>query len=202
MESVMVMNPARLYTPEEYLTFELASPDKHEYIDGCILGMAGAADAHCLITMNVGGELRNQLHDRPCQVYSPDLRVKSTATGAYTYPDVTVLCGEPEFERPSDTALSPIVIVEVLSPSTEMYDRNIKFAHYMRIETLREYVLVAQHIPRVEVFTRQDDNTWWHSSASGTHTEIPLDSIGCTLSLAEVYHRVVFPPVMLRDAVA
>src|SRR5689334_10624198 len=125
------------YTPQEYLALERGSPLKHEYYNGSIFVMAGASREHNLITLNLGGELRAQLRDRPCETYVSDMRVLVARTGLYTYPDIVIVCGERQFEdAEADTLLNPTVLFEVLSPSTEAYDRGKKSAHYRRLESL------------------------------------------------------------------
>ncbi len=134
----------RTWTPAEYLAWERAAPDKHEFLGGEIFAMAGASFAHNKIVGNIVGELRDALRDRPCDVTPSDLRVKIPAVGLYTYPDAVVVCGEPQFEDDKlDTLLNPTVIVEVLSDSTEAYDRGKKFRYYRTIPSLRDYVLVG-----------------------------------------------------------
>jgi len=157
--------------------------------------MAGASPEHVLITANVTRELGLQLKGRPCRVYSIDLRVRVSETGLYTYPDVVVVCETPQFnDAHRDTLLNPTLIVEVLSPTTEAYDRGEKFGHFRRLESLREYVLVAQDRPRVERYLRQgESNEWLLAEASGLQATLPLSSIGCTLALSEVYDKVELP---------
>ncbi|MCG9129442.1 Uma2 family endonuclease, partial [Candidatus Poribacteria bacterium] len=140
-----------LYTPEEYLIKERSADFKSEYRDGDIVAMPGASRQHNLITVNISSGLHIQLIDRSCEVYTNDMRVKVSDTGLYTYPDVVVVCEEPNFEDNNfDTLLNPTVIVEVLSPSTETYDRNEKFTSYQTLESLQEYILVSQNNKVVE----------------------------------------------------
>lgn len=181
------------YTPEHYLTLERQAKHRSEYINGSIVAMAGASRQHNLIAGNVFGELRTQLRGRPCEAYINDMRVKISVTGLYTYPDVAALCGEPQFEDSHvDTLLNPSVIVEVLSESTEAYDRGEKFAHYRRLESLRDYVLIAQDKVRVEHYVRQGDQ-WVLSEANALTSTIHLSSINCKLALRDIYERVEFP---------
>lgn len=184
-------NPDTL-TPEEYLEIERKATVRSEYIAGRMFAMSGASRRHNLITGNVAGELRNQLKGRPCEVYSSDMRVKVSSTGLYTYPDVVAVCSEPRLEDDHfDTLLNPAVIVEVLSDSTEAYDRGEKFAQYRRLQSLREYVLVAQNKMRVERFARQTDQ-WVFSELNDPADSLRLPSLGCTLSLGDIYQRVDF----------
>lgn len=178
-------------TPEEYLALERKAQYKSEYLNGEILAMFGASREHNLISVNVSGELRAQLKQRPCEVYSSDMRVQVRPTGLYTYPDVVGVCGEPRFaDAELDTLLNPTLIVEVLSPSTEDYDRGTKFEHYRTLTSLQEYVLVAQDRCHVVHYTRQADNTWVLSETTRKDDQILLPSIACNLSLTEVYARV------------
>jgi Uma2 family endonuclease len=182
----------RVYTPEQYLALERNSSIRHEYHNGSIFAMSGASRAHNLIALNLGGELRAQLRDRPCEAYVSDMRVLVARTGLYTYPNVVVVCGERQFQDGEvDTLLDPTLVIEVLSPATEAYDRGKKFAHYRRLESLREYVLVTQNQVRVERYTRQGDE-WLLSELSSLEDSLRLASIDCTISLREVYARVEF----------
>jgi len=179
-----------IYTPEEYLALERDAPTKSEYVDGEIFAMAGASRRHTKISFNLAVEIGRQLKGRPCTGHSNDMRVKVAPTGMYTYPDMVVVCGREQFEEGEvDTLLNPTVIVEVLSPSTEGYDRGAKFAHYRRLESLQEYLLVAQDEVHLEHYVRQTDGQWLLSEANRLDEEIHLPSIDCRLSLAEVYDK-------------
>jgi Uma2 family endonuclease len=145
-----------------------------------------------VIVFNLAGVLRPQFVGRPCEAYASDMRVKVSSTGLYTYPDLVAICGEVVFDdEHTDTLLNPTVIVEVLSPSTEAYDRGEKFAHYRRLESLQEYVLVSQDKVRIEWFVRQGAQ-WILSEASGLDETVRLESIGCDLVLRDVYDKVRF----------
>jgi Uma2 family endonuclease len=182
-----------LVSPTEYLALERSAREKSEYINGRIYAMAGASRLHNLIVANILRELGTQLRGRPCEAYANDMRVKVQRTGMYTYPDVVALCEEPRLEDVElDTLLNPSVIVEVLSPSTESYDRGEKFAHYRRLESLQEYVLVAQVTRRVEHFRREGDS-WVLTEISDPGGELRLSSLGCTLQLADIYDRIEIP---------
>jgi Uma2 family endonuclease len=190
----MATQPKPFFTPGEYLAMEREAEYKSEYIDGQIWAMAGATEEHILVTGNVAAELRTRLKGRPCRTYSTDMRVQVGRDGLYTYPDVVVVCGEPRFlDARKDTLLNPLLIVEVLSESTEAYDRGLKFARYRALESLREYVLISQTSPLVERYVRKDNGTWLYSAAEGLEASVALDSLGCVLPLAEVYDRVEFP---------
>lgn len=185
-------SPKSRYTAEEYLALERKAEYKSEFVNGMIVGSAGATRQHNLIAGNVFGEVRAQLRGRTCEVYMSDIRVKVDPTGLYTYPDVVVACGDIRFEDEHvDTLLNPTLIVEVLSPSTEAYDRGEKFAHYRRLETLQEYVLVSQDKVRIESYVRQGAQ-WLLSEASGGDEMVRLESIGCGLVLRDVYDKVRF----------
>ncbi len=191
VEQRMFSQAQKRYTPEEYLALERQAQCKSEYYAGEIFAMAGASRWHNLIVANVVGELRAQLKGRPCTTYPSDMRVKVSATGLYTYPDVIVVCGEAEFEdNQQDTLLNPTLIVEVLSDSTEAYDRGGKFAHYRKLPSLMEYVLIAQTKPHIEHYVRQPDNRWLLSEADSLSDTVHLPSIDCRLALAEVYDKV------------
>ena len=178
-------------TSEEYLALERKAERKSEYFNGEIFAMAGSSPQHVLIVTNVVSELRSQLKTRPCTVYSTDLRLKVSATGMYTYPDVIVVCGEPQFDDDhKDTLLNPTLIVEVLSESTKDYDRGGKFEQYRMIESFVEYVLIAQNKRHVEHFVRQADNRWLLSETNRLEDTIELTSIACNLMLTEVYDKV------------
>jgi Uma2 family endonuclease len=179
------------YTPEEYLALERQAPCKSEYYAGEIFAMAGASRWHNLIVTNVLREFSLQLKGRPCTTYPSDMRVKVSPTGLYTYPDVIVVCGEAQFEdHQQDTLLNPTLIVEVLSESTEAYDRGGKFAHYRKLPSLMEYVLIAQTKPHIEHYVRQPDNRWLLAEADSLPDTVHLASIDCRLALAEVYDKV------------
>ncbi|HXG67483.1 MAG TPA: Uma2 family endonuclease [Blastocatellia bacterium] len=187
----MSSQPKTYFTPEEYLELERKAAHKSEYLNGEIFARGGASPRHVLIVTNVVSELRAQLKNRPCTVYSTDLRVRVSRTGLYTYPDVIVVCGNPQFaDDHKDTLLNPTLIVEVLSKSTKDYDRGEKFEHYRTLESFREYVLVAQDRHHVEHHVRQSDNTWLLSETNRIEDTIELVSIGCRLALNEVYDKV------------
>jgi len=189
----MSLQPKPYLSPEDYLALERSAEFKSEYFDGEIFAMAGASESHNIITLNVGAELRQQLKKRPCTAYVNDLRVKVSPTGLFTYPDVVVVCGQPRFDDSHhDTLLNPVLIVEVLSDSTEAYDRGRKFEHYRKLESLMEYVLIAQHRPHVESYRRQPDQGWVLTESDGLEGRLRLDAIDCELALVEIYDKVEF----------
>jgi Uma2 family endonuclease len=178
---------------DEYLAFERESEFKHQFFDGEIYAMSGASPEHNLIVGNTLATLHSQRRGKPCKVYPSDMKVHTPSTGSYAYPDVTVVCGEDRFdEDKGDVLLNPTVIVEVLSPSTEAFDRGMKFQRYREIESLQEYILIAQDKPHVERFLRQENGLWQFSDARGLDASLDLPSIGCKLALAEVYEQVDF----------
>jgi len=179
------------FTPEEYLELERNSETKSEYFNGEIFAMGGASPQHVLIVTNVVGELHSQLKDRSCNLYSTDLRLKVSPTGLYTYPDVIVVCGKPEFsDDQKDTLINPTVIVEILSQSTKDYDRGEKFELYRMLLAFKEYVLISQDKCHVEHYVRQTDNTWLLSETNRIEDHIDLASVGCILKLSEIYDKV------------
>jgi len=179
----------------EYLAVDEAGELKHEYVNGEIFAMSGGTPEHSQIAASVIRELGSQLRGRPCVVYTSDLRVRVLATGLATYPDVTVICGPLERDPENrNTATNPVMIVEVLSDSTEDYDREEKLSHYRRIPSLREYLLVSQHERRIEHLGRNDDGSWTLRDVVAPGSSVQLPSIGCALSLDEVYRDLRMPP--------
>ena len=192
----MSAEPHRRVSLEDYLVAERQAETKSEYLNGEVFAMSGASREHNLIVWNLAGALHPQLRGRSCEAYVGDMQVHIPATGLYTYPDLAVVCGEPQFEDGElDTLLNPTVLIEVLSPTTEGYDRGRKAAHYRTLDSLREYLLVSQEEVRVELFTRQEDGHWLLSEASRPGDTVALGSIGCTLLLADVYERVQGTPL-------
>lgn len=187
--------PQARYSPQEYLKLERQAEYKSEYVNGEIFAMSGASEEHNLIVMNVAAALHAQFRGRPCKVYANDMRVKVSPTGLYTYPDVVAVWGEAQLEDAHlDTLLNPTLLVEVLSSSTEAYDRGEKAEHYRRLPSLAEYLLISQDKPHLEHYRRQADGRWLLSEASQLHALISLPTIACTLRLAAVYDRVFAEP--------
>ncbi|RKU21277.1 hypothetical protein C6499_22220 [Candidatus Poribacteria bacterium] len=179
-------------TPEEYLAWERKADIKHEYLRGEIIAMSGASYQHTIITMNISGELYIQLKGTACTVHTNDMRVRTSPEISYFYPDILVVCDEPRFEDNAfDTLLNPIVLVEVLSPSTEAYDRGEKFEHYQQLTSLREYILVSQDEVRVE-HHHQQRTEWQPTEFRSLEDVLSLTSIDCELSLEDIYRRVEF----------
>ena len=179
-------------TPEAYITSERRANVKSEYIHGEIFAMSGASLAHTLITLDIATELNIQLRGSTCKVVTNDMRVRTALKGPYFYPDVVVFCGTPQFEdNVFDTLLNPILVVEVLSPSTEAYDRGEKFAHYQKLMSLQEYILVSQD--RIHVTHHRLLESQWASKAFHAPEDVLLlNSIECKLPLQDIYTRVTF----------
>ena len=176
-------------TEAEYLAYDRASDIKNEYYDGWLVAMAGTSPDHSIITVNVGTLLNNQLEERPCLVFSPDQRTRIAESKLYAYPDITVVCGQPEYSDDNPASLlNPTVIIEVLSDSTEARDRGFKAAAYRQRPSLQEYVLVAQDRISVERFSRQGD-LWVLAEATSRDAVIDLPSITCALPLRRVYAK-------------
>jgi len=190
-------------TVEEYLTLERESEERHEYLDRQLYAMVGESEEHGDICVNSVGELRTQLRGRPCRVWTKDVKVRSgptpkpyrTTRGLFSYPDVVVVCGERQYhDQHRDVLLNPKVIIEVLSPSTEAFDRGEKFRRYRSyLNSLIDYVLVSQAMPLVEHYRRQSNNEWVLAAVGELEGNLQLASIDCTLRLAEIYDRVTFP---------
>ena len=186
----MVAQPIRM-TEDEYLAFERTTETKHELIDGQVYAMSGASPNHNWITSYTTAALIFRLQGSACRVAPSDMKIHMPATGSYVYADMSVVCGEREYGgKNGDALLNPVLVIEVLSPSTEGYDRHLKFKHYWTIPTLQQYVLIYQDEPRVECFTRQSESDWQLTVARGLESSIELASIGCTLPLAQVYAEV------------
>ncbi len=197
----MTAAPKRI-SINEYLALERGSPTKHEYFAGQIFAMAGASYAHATIAGNLTRTLGNALLDAACNVLASDQRVRTVST-LFTYPDVVVVCGKPEFDDDEqDTLTNPVVIIEVLSPSTEGYDRGEKFLNYRSIPSLKEYVLVSQRQMLVEHFARQPNGQWLLTAYSGPDQEVAFPALNVSIPLASIYLKVELPAApALRDAV-
>lgn len=186
----MSVRPVIRYTPEEYLEIEREADYRSEYFDGEIFAMSGATRNHNLIGGNIFADLHGQLRNRKCEVYMNDMRVKVSPTGLYTYPDVVVVCDRPRFDdKQNDTLLNPDVIIEVLSESTEAYDRGAKFGHYRTLDSFSEYLLVHQDKCHIEHYVRQPGNTWLLSEYKNPGDIIEIKAVQCTLKLEAVYEK-------------
>lgn len=187
--------PKAKLTVAEYLALERRAEFKSEFYDGEMFAMAGASLARNIITENLSVRIGGQMLGGPCQTFSRDLRVRIERTGLYCYPDLVIVCGEPQTaEEDKDTLVNPRVVVEVLSPSTERYDRTTKFRHYKQLPSVQEYVLVAQDEPLCERYVRQADGAWAHVEFVGLDAALELVSVPVAVPLADVYARVTFPP--------
>ncbi len=191
----MSSQPLPFVTPEEYLAAERKAERRSEYLNGEVFAMAGASLRHVQISGNLITTLNNQLKGRDCDVYATELRVRVNPKGnyLYAYPDVSVVCGESKFEDERfDTLLNPKVIIEILSPSTEPFDRGKKFTLYRQIDSLAEYLLIAQDETRVEQYVRQPGGDWVLSERTGLDDAVTLPSLGLNLKLSDIYYRVSF----------
>lgn len=186
----------RRYTVAEYLALEEKAARKSEFHDGEILAMSGGTFESSQIMLNLYGVLFARLRGRPCRALESNMRVRVGRQLDYVYPDASIVCGPPEFD-PDDqkktTILNPTVVFEVLSESTEAYDRGRKFAYYRLVESMREYVLVSQSEPLLETFRRHADGNWQITVHRGTGAVAPLTSVGIDLALSEIYDRIDFP---------
>lgn len=190
----MATVPKHYLTPEEYLHREKDAEFRSEYFRGEIFAMAGASANHNLIVLNAGASLREQLKKKPCRVYPSDLKLRIESTGLYAYPDLSVVCGEPQLETNcGDVLLNPVLLIEVLSDSTEAYDRGKKFEHYRTIPSLKHYVLIAQDRHSIDCFSRKPDGSWHLASCQVLDGKVELEAIDSQLEAAEVYDKVVFP---------
>jgi Uma2 family endonuclease len=177
-------------TPEEYLEIERQAEYKSEYVDGVVYAMSGASFRHNTIVANVVAELVQQLRESPCRALPSDMKVRMPDSSKFFYPDVSVVCGEPEFhDDRSDVLLNPTLIVEVLSKGTAAFDRGEKFQAYQRLDSLQEYILISQDKHLVEHYARQTKESWTYTAAVGLESSLALPSIDCTLSLRAVYDK-------------
>ena len=190
----MSAQPQPRLTPEQYLEIERAAQDvRSEYYNGRMYAMSGGTHPHAIVIGNLARELGIALKKGPCVVTTSDMRVRVNKTGLYTYPDIVVVCDAPQYgDGRHDTVLNPALIVEVLSPFTEGYDRGFKFAQYRALESLREYALVSPSEPRVEIFRRQPSGDWLLSESAGIDAVCRFDSVGCTVAMKDVYDKVTF----------
>ena len=187
----MSLQPKPSLTAQDYLAWERQQETRHEFFDGEIFAMTGASREHNLVCVNIFASLHTQLRGKPCEVYNNDMRVKVSETGMYTYPDIVAACAQPQFEDAEvDTLLNPVLIIEVLSDSTEQYDRGAKFRHYRTLPSLQDYLLVAQTECRVEHYVREAGSRWLLTEYGDLNDMIELASVGCRLDLREMYERV------------
>lgn len=185
--------PKKHWTTQEYLAFESESLERHDFVSGEIYSMTGASENHNLIIANIIITVGLQFRKRPCKLYPSDMLIEITRTGDYHYPDISAVCGKAEIKYDKrQILLNPTLIIEVLSPSTEVYDRSKKFQNYQTLPSLQEYLLIAQDEPRLEHYLRQDNNQWLYTRMTGLESQLELPSIGCTLALADVYDKITF----------
>jgi Uma2 family endonuclease len=194
--------PVKRYTPQEYYRLEREAEYRSDYYNGEIFAMAGGTTVHSRIVANIIGELRQRLKGKSCEALDSNQRLKVMATGLRCYPDVSIYCGQMDYDAEDsqrDTATNPTVLFEVLSEGAEGYDRGLKASSYRQIESLRTYVLMAQDRPHVEIYERQPNNSWLFREEMQLERSINLPAVGIGLPLAEVYDRVEFakfvPPI-------
>ena len=184
--------PKHRYSAEEYLAIDNEADYKSEYVAGDIFAMGGATPKHVLIAGNTAREFGNRLRDTNCQVYSAGLRIQADLDNVYYYPDVVVVCGRPEYrDSRRDTVTNPLVIVEVLSPTTRNYDRGDKFAHYRRLDSLREYILIDQDACHVEHFVRKE-GIWEFSESDDCQGSLVIPTLDIAIALTEIYAKLEF----------
>ena len=190
----MASNPVTKVTEEEYLAIDRAAEVRSEFFDGEMFAMSGGSMRHARLQRNIIVELHARLFGGKCEVFTSDFRVRISPGRMYAYPDVTVVCGKPLLaDERQDILLNPTVIIEVLSPSTEQYDRGVKFQYYRGIESLKDYLLVDQNQVRIEQYTRGDASTWTLRDFQRPEDELRIDSIGVSLTLARIYDRIELP---------
>jgi Uma2 family endonuclease len=193
-----IPQPVKRYTPQEYYALERDATYKSDYYDGEIFAMAGGTTRHSIISVNVAGELRQRLKGIPCAPYESNQRLKVKATGFRCYPDVSIYCGELQYDAEdpqSEPATNPIVLFEVLSKSTEGYDRGFKAENYRLIPTLRAYIFISQDSPHVEVVERQPDGGWLLHETRGLDATLVIPGLDVQLPMAEIYDRIKFSAV-------
>jgi Uma2 family endonuclease len=189
----MTTHTVTYVTPEEYLAAERLSETRSEYLDGGVYPMTGASANHTRIVLNVSTELKIQLRGRQCDIFPIDMKVLLPDSRKFFYPDVTVVCGELLYhDDRTDIILNPGLVVEVLSPSTEAFDRGVKFRAYRTIESLKEYLLISQDKPLIEQYVKSGDGSWKLTEAAGLEGSLALPSIECSLNLGAVYDKVDF----------
>ncbi len=187
----MSTQPNIYLSPEEYLALERQAEFKSEYFNGVVYAMSGASLNHNKIVANVIAELVQQLRGRPCSALPSDIKVRMPDSRKFFYPDISVVCGEPQFhDERTDVILNPILLIEVLSESTEGFDRGGKFQAYQRLESLQEYILLSQNKPVIEQYVRQSEAVWKYTAVIGLESSLSLPSIECTLNLSNVYDKV------------
>jgi Uma2 family endonuclease len=197
----MSASPQPIVTPEQYLETERAAEFRHEYYRGTVYAMSGGSGNHAILIANLAASLVTALRKKPCTVTVSDMRLRVAQEGLYTYPDAMVFCGEAQYaDTRKDTLLNPTLIFEVLSRSTEAYDRGFKFVQYRTVESLQEYALVSQTEPRIEIFRRQPEGKWLLEEAFGLDAKCRFASVNCETKLSEIYAKVnLAPPLVPRS---
>ena len=191
----MSTQPKPYITPEQYLEIERAAEYKSEYFDGEMFAMSGVRLNHATIVTNLVASIRAQLRGKNCRIAASDLRLQVRRRGPYFYPDIVVFCGKPKLaDNWHDMLTDATVIIEVLSPSTEKYDRTFKFEHYAQLASLTDYIVVAQERMHVEQKTRQADESWAMGETSDADAVIGIASIGCSFRVGDAYEQVEFEP--------
>ncbi len=187
----MLRSRKKTFTPSEYLAMEEVAEYKSEYYNGQIFALAGGTPDHSKIALKFGAELLRLLEPRPCHVFNSDMRLHVERSGLYTYPDVMVICGKIELaKRRNDTVTNPLLLVEVLSETTRDYDRGARYNFYKQIPTLREYVMVESEHPHVECYRRTGDDQWLIEMYDDLDATMRLESVGCDITLRQIYHKV------------
>ena len=183
-----------IFSVESYLDFECVQVERHEFLDGSVYAMAGESPNHSTICFNLNTIIGLQLRGKRCRGFSPNMKIATNEKGLYSYPDLAVVCGQPTFyDGTKDVITNPTLIVEVLSPSTEHYDRGEKFLRYTnQIETLQNYILISQNKPLIEIFSRQENGGWGKSETEGLESVLKIDSIECEIDLSELYELIEF----------
>lgn len=183
-----------VFSVENYLDFERIQTDRHEFLDGNVYAMAGESPNHSTICFNLNTIIGLQLRGKKCRGFSPNMKIATNEKGLYSYPDLAVVCGTPQFyDKTGDVITNPTVIFEVLSPSTENYDRGEKFLRHTNfIETLQDYVLISQERPVLEHYSKQANGGWKKNEIEGLNEELKLDSIECEISFNELYELIEF----------
>ena len=184
-----------IFSVKDYLDYERIQPERHEFLDGSVYAMAGESPNHSTICFNLYALIGLQLRGKRCRGFSPNMKIATNEKGLYSYPDLAVVCGQPTFyDGTKDVITNPTLIVEVLSPSTEHYDRGEKFLRYTnQIETLQSYILISQDKPLIEIFSRQENGGWEKQEIKGLESVLKIDSIECEINLHELYELIQFP---------
>lgn len=191
----MSAEPRRRYTLEEYFDLELSSDARYEFWNGEIFSMSGVSESHAQIEWNLIASLRTRLREQSCRGFPANMRIGVPTLPPYRYADLSVVCGQPAFDKIGgvDVLTNPVLIVEVLSDSTEAYDRGDKFTHYKSITAFREYLLIAQHRPHVSQYVKQEDSSWSYREINEISATLALPSVGCMVGLNDIYQDVTFP---------